>query len=93
MSVGDARARWSEWVSSNGHERVRWQIVDNTHADDCLTCKYTGRSAANRSLIGNGGVVELSLTDRFASGLSLPDLLAESIAGVPDASNIHLQPP
>ena len=87
MRVGDARAMWPGWVSRNGSERVRWQVVDNTHADDWLTCKYTGRSAANRSLIGNGGVVELSLTERFASGLTLHDLLAESIAGVPNASN------
>ena len=89
MRVGDARAMWPGWVSRNGSERVRWQVVDNMHADDWLTCKYTGRSVANRSLIGNGGVVEfeLSLTERFASGLTLPDLLAESIAGVPDASN------
>ena len=58
MSVGDARAKWLEWVS-NGHTRVTWQVVDNTRADDRLTCKYTGRSVANRSLIGNGGVVEL----------------------------------
>ena len=88
MRVGDARAKWPGWVSRGNGARVRWQIVDNTHADDCLTCKYTGRSAANRSLIGNGGVVELSLTNRFEhSLLSLYDLLAESIAGVPDASN------
>ena len=87
MSVRDARAKWLEWVSSDGHRRVTWQVVDNTRADDRLTCKYTGRSVANRSLIGNGGVVELSLTNRFESGLSLRDLLAESIAGVPNASN------
>ena len=54
-----------------------WQVVDNTRADDRLTCKYTGRCAANRSLIDNGGVVELSLTERFASGLTLPDFVAE----------------
>ena len=86
MRVGDARVAWPGWVSRNGHERVRWQIVDNTREDE-LTCKYTGRCAANRSLIDNGGVVELSLTERFASGLTLHDLLAESIAGVPNASN------
>eukprot|EP01047_Picozoa_sp_COSAG01_P098893 COSAG01_NODE_29006_length_647_cov_2.624088_1_plen_109_part_00 len=64
MGVGDARGEWPQWVdvpTSAGGRRVRWRVVDNTQANDRLACKYTGRTAANRVLIGNGGVTEFAL--------------------------------
>ena len=62
MGLGDARGEWPQWVDvptsgpNRGGRRVRWRVVDNTLANDRLACKYTGRTAANRVLIGNGGV-------------------------------------
>jgi hypothetical protein len=57
MSLGDVQSVWPQWAGDGGQRhKVRWRVVDNTRANDRLACKYTGRSAANRVLIGNGGV-------------------------------------
>ena len=88
MGLGDARGVWPQWIGDvRQGQRVRWRVVDNTRANDRLTCKYTGRSAANRVLIGNGGVTEFALTHRFASSHRLFDLLGDPTAPAPGPSN------
>jgi hypothetical protein len=79
---------WPQWAGDGGQRhKVRWRVVDNTRANDRLACKYTGRSAANRVLIGNGGVTEFALTHRFASSRRLFDLLGDPTAPAPGPSN------
>ena len=93
MGLGDARGEWPQWVDvptsgpNRGGRRVRWRVVDNTLANDRLACKYTGRTAANRVLIGNGGVTEFALTHRFASSRRLSDLLGDPTAPAAGPSN------
>jgi hypothetical protein len=88
MSLGDVQSVWPQWAGDGGQRhKVRWRVVDNTRANDRLACKYTGRSAANRVLIGNGGVTEFALTHRFASSRRLFDLLGDPTAPAPGPSN------
>ena len=88
MGLGDARGVWPQWIGDvRQGQRVRWRVVDNTRANDRLACKYTGRSAANRVLIGNGGVTEFALTHCFASLRRLSDLLGDPTAPAPGPSN------
>ena len=88
MSLGDVQSVWPQWAGDGGQRhKVRWRVVDNTLANDRLACKYTGRSAANRVLIGNGGVTEFALTHCFASLRRLSDLLGDPTAPAPGPSN------
>ena len=77
----DARAMWPGWENASNN-RVPWSVTDHTGVDDDrLLCKYRGRSAHNRQLIGNDGVCEFALTQRFRSRDTLLDLLGSPASG------------
>eukprot|EP01047_Picozoa_sp_COSAG01_P073013 COSAG01_NODE_11774_length_1861_cov_5.780931_2_plen_140_part_01 len=75
----DARAMWPGWESNKN--RVPWSVTDHIGVDDRLLCKYRGRTAHNRQLIGNDGVCEFTLTQRFRSRDTLLDLLGSPASG------------
>jgi hypothetical protein len=77
MLFNDVRALWPQWKQSDRH-RVSWCVLPCVGTDDRLQCRYTGTSDANRALIGNDGVTEFALSQRFDSGQSLLELLPSS---------------
>ena len=77
MLFTDVRALWPPWKQSD-RNRVPWRVLGYVGTDDRLRCRYGGNSDANRALIGNNGVTEFALSQRFASGQTLLELLPSS---------------
>eukprot|EP01047_Picozoa_sp_COSAG01_P059635 COSAG01_NODE_7189_length_3312_cov_12.845005_1_plen_247_part_00 len=71
---GDVCDLWPQWEYCDRH-RIPWRVLAYDSSTDRFQCQYRGASAANRALIGNGGVREFALDHRFKSLESLRDLL------------------